>query len=111
MVRRGNIENKKSSKIDKDMQVNVSKKIDRKIFVGGRRKFIISAFSLFGLVGWSVAVPTIIAAYLGMYVDEHYPSEHLSYTLYFILFGILLGCYNAMLWIKRENDKINKEYK
>ncbi|MGN0929246.1 MAG: AtpZ/AtpI family protein [Alphaproteobacteria bacterium] len=110
MVREGNIENKKSSRIDRDMQLNVSKKIDRKLSAKKRKQFVLRAFSLFGLVGWSVGVPTVICAYIGMYIDNHYPSKYISYTLYFILFGLVAGCYNAFRWVKREKDKLDKEY-
>ena len=110
MVREGNIENKKSSKIDRNMQIDVSKKIDRKLNAKTRRQFLLRAFSLFGLIGWSVAIPTIICAYIGMYVDRHYPSKYISYTLYFILFGLVAGGYNAFRWMKREKDRLDKEY-
>ena len=32
-------------------------------------------FGMFGLIGWSVAVPTLLGAGLGLWLDKHYPSR------------------------------------
>lgn len=109
MVKEGNIQNKNSSKIDKDMEITVSKKIDRKLLAGPKKNFVIRAFSLFGLVGWSIVIPAVLCAYIGMWFDEKYKSASISYTFYFILFGLLVGCYNAFRWVKREKERLDKE--
>lgn len=110
MVKEGNIKLKTKSKVDREMEITVSKKIDRKLRLKKDRSFIIKAFSLFGLVGWSVGIPVVICAYLGLWLDEKYPTT-ISYTLYFILFGFIAGIYNAFRWVKRENDYLDREEK
>ena len=30
---------------------------------------------MMGLIGWSVAIPTLIGAALGLWLDEHYPAS------------------------------------
>jgi ATP synthase protein I len=58
---------------------------------------------MFGLVGWSVAIPTVIAVALGRWIDATWPS-HVSWTLMLLFIGIVLGCLNAWYWITRESD-------
>lgn len=108
-MKEGNIQSKKNTRIDKNMQNVVSKKINRKLCLMKKRGFVLRAFSLFGLVGWSVGIPTILFAYLGLWLDSKYPSIYISYTFYFVLFGLILGCYNSWRWIKKEKDLLDKE--
>jgi ATP synthase protein I len=57
---------------------------------------------MFGLVGWSVAVPTVIGIALGLWFDRHFPGR-VSWTLTLLIVGVALGCLNAWYWIKQEN--------
>ena len=56
---------------------------------------------MFGLVGWSVAIPTAAGVYLGVKMDQWYPGE-MSWPLTGVVVGITIGCLNAWLWIRRE---------
>ena len=58
---------------------------------------------MFGLVGWSIAIPTLIGIALGIWLDERWPGQA-SWTLTFLIIGIALGCINAWYWIKQENE-------
>ena len=58
---------------------------------------------MFGMVGWSIALPTLLGAALGSWLDKRWPGE-VSWTLSLILIGLALGCLNAWYWIKQEND-------
>ena len=58
---------------------------------------------MFGLVGWSIALPTLAAIFLGVWIDHTWPSR-ISWTLTLIFVGVVLGCLNAWRWIKRENE-------
>ena len=42
---------------------------------------------MFGLIGWSVAIPTLLGAALGQWVDKHYPGRF-SWTLTLLLLGL-----------------------
>jgi ATP synthase protein I len=54
-----------------------------------------------GLVGWSVTIPTLIGAALGMWVDKRYPSTY-SWTLMLLFAGLTIGCLNAWKWVDSE---------
>lgn len=56
---------------------------------------------MFGMVGWSVAVPTILGLLLGIWIDRTW-SGQASWTLMGLLAGVILGCYNAWYWVKKE---------
>jgi len=61
-------------------------------------------FGMFGLVGWSVAIPTLLGVTAGIWIDKTWPSPY-SWTLMFLLFGVIIGCFNAWYWVKRESRK------
>jgi ATP synthase protein I len=63
---------------------------------------------MMGLVGWSVAVPTLLGAALGIWLDKHHPGNH-SWTLMLLLIGLMLGCLNAWHWVAKEDRKIREE--
>jgi ATP synthase protein I len=65
-------------------------------------------FSVFGLIGWSVAVPTLLGSLLGWWLDKNHPASR-SYTLMLLVIGLMLGCLNAWYWVKKENKDINEE--
>ncbi len=58
---------------------------------------------MFGLVGWSVAVPTLIGIAVGVWADRRWPGE-VSWTLTLLIIGVALGCLNAWYWIKQESE-------
>lgn len=62
---------------------------------------------MFGLIGWSVAIPTLLGVALGIWIDHTWPSRY-SWTLMLLLLGIILGCLNAWRWISQESQKIDK---
>jgi ATP synthase protein I len=57
---------------------------------------------MFGLVGWSVAVPTVLGIALGLWLDAKLDSA-ISWTLTMLFVGVVLGCLNAWYWVKRES--------
>jgi ATP synthase protein I len=65
---------------------------------------------MFGLIGWAVAVPTLIGVALGVYLDSRWPSP-ISWTLICLFIGVMLGCVNAWFWVKRERRKIEEDRK
>lgn len=78
----------------------------------GKSRSIWFGFAMFGLVGWSVAVPTLLGVALGVWIDKHYPSRH-SWTLMLLVIGLIIGCLNAWYWVKKEQQEIytDLEYK
>ena len=61
-----------------------------------------------GLIGWSITVPTVLGAALGLWVDKHYPSRF-SWTLMLLLIGLVIGCLNAWHWVASEYDKMQED--
>ncbi|MDI6854210.1 MAG: AtpZ/AtpI family protein [Deltaproteobacteria bacterium] len=59
---------------------------------------------MFGLVGWSVAIPTLIGIALGIWLDMTFPSGF-SWTLMLMFIGVILGCINAWHWVKKESQR------
>lgn len=59
---------------------------------------------MFGLVGWSVAIPTLIGIALGIWMDTRWPGRP-SWTLTFLIIGVALGCLNAWYWVKQESGR------
>lgn len=60
------------------------------------------SLGLFGLVGWSVAVPTLLGVALGLWIDAHWPSG-VSWTLTLLFVGVVVGCLHAWYWIKQQS--------
>jgi ATP synthase protein I len=58
---------------------------------------------MFGLVGWAVAVPTLLGIVAGVWLDRQFPGNP-SWTLTLLFVGVILGCINAWYWVRRESD-------
>ena len=56
-----------------------------------------------GLIGWSVAVPAILGAMLGLWWDRRHPGAH-SWTLTLLMAGLMIGCANAWHWMSAERS-------
>ena len=67
-----------------------------------------SGLGMIGLVGWSVAVPTLLGAALGIWLDKNYPVSY-SWTLTMLLIGMIIGCLNAWHWVTREDSVTHEE--
>ncbi len=70
-------------------------------------KTVWSGLGMMGLIGWSVAMPTVLGAALGLWLDKRYPNEH-SWTLMLLVAGLCLGCFNAWRWIDKEDKEIHQ---
>jgi ATP synthase protein I len=57
---------------------------------------------MLGLVGWAVTVPILLCIALGIWLDSALPLGF-SWTLTFLVIGVIIGCINAWYWIKRES--------
>lgn len=66
-----------------------------------RRESVWYGLGMFGLVGWSVAVPIVAGTALGIWIDQRWPGE-VSWTLTLLIAGAGLGAFNAWYWVQRE---------
>ena len=63
---------------------------------------------MMGLIGWSVVVPTLLGAALGLWLDQNYPGGR-SWTLALLVAGLAIGCFNAWRWVAKEDQAMRKE--
>jgi ATP synthase protein I len=63
---------------------------------------------MMGLIGWSVAIPTLLGAALGLWLDRSYPGGR-SWTLALLVGGLTIGCWNAWHWVAREDAEMRDE--
>jgi len=63
---------------------------------------------MMGLIGWSVVVPTLIGAALGLWLDKNHPVKQ-SWTLALLVAGLVIGCVNAWHWVAKEDKAIHDE--
>ena len=63
---------------------------------------------MIGLIGWTVALPSVLGALIGMWLDKHHPRSH-SWALALLVAGLTLGCVQAYRWMSREEKKIREE--
>lgn len=86
----------------KELPDTIEDKVKRRMKARSREKHSVwFGLGMFGLVGWSVAVPTILGIAIGVWLDKH-STSHISWTLTLLILGVALGCLNAWFWIKRE---------
>jgi ATP synthase protein I len=58
---------------------------------------------MFGLVGWTVAVPTLLGLAFGAFLDGRIDSS-VSFTITFLVVGAAIGASMAWYWIRRESE-------
>jgi len=57
----------------------------------------------FGMIGWSIAVPSVGGAFLGLWLDRVAP-QNFSWTIALLLGGVVVGGFIAWGWIAKEGD-------
>ncbi len=86
----------------------VEEKAKRKLKAQSENKYSVwSGFALFGIVGWSIVVPTLLGAILGVWLDKSY-AQSFSWTISLMLLGLVVGCLVAWKWIDKENKEMNQ---
>ena len=63
---------------------------------------------MMGLIGWSVVVPTLLGAALGIWLDNRHPGSY-SWTLMLLVIGLVIGCVNAWHWVAKEDKEMREE--
>lgn len=58
---------------------------------------------VFGMVGWTVAVPTVGGIFFGLWLDNNLPQDF-PWVLALMLGGVTLGSFIAWAWIGREGS-------
>jgi ATP synthase protein I len=100
---------KKTSKNEPTLAGRIGTKAARKLKARRNAKpGVWFGLGMMGLIGWSVVVPTLLGAALGLWVDKHYPGK-LSWTLALLVAGLTVGCLNAWLWVSKEDKAMQEE--
>ncbi|MGD2171070.1 MAG: AtpZ/AtpI family protein [Gammaproteobacteria bacterium] len=90
---------------DQHLQKEVERKAERKL--RARREEARTAWfwlGMFGLVGWSIAIPALIGVALGIWIDRRWPGPA-SWTLTLLIIGVAVGCLNAWYWVRQESTR------
>lgn len=63
----------------------------------------LSQVGVFGIIGWSIAIPVLIGIAIGNWIDTSWTTP-ISWTLILMLVGVVIGCLNAWYWIQKESQ-------
>ena len=99
---------KKSSQNEPTFAGQVGAKAARKLKARKSTHGVWFGLGMMGLIGWSVVVPTLLGAALGLWLDEHYPGQH-GWTLALLVGGLSVGCLNAWHWVAKEDKAMRDE--
>jgi ATP synthase protein I len=83
-------------------------KAARKLKARKSRSGVWFGLGMMGLVGWSVVVPTLLGAALGVWLDQHHPGKH-PWTLALMVIGLAIGCLNAWYWVAQQDKAMRDE--
>ncbi len=94
----------KRKKAQEEMSKNIGRKGHRKQQAQQSEQHSIwFGLGMFGIVGWSVSIPTLLFLALGIWLDS-ITRNSISWTLTFLVVGIFIGCLNAWYWVKQESE-------
>ncbi len=96
--------NKGSKGVEDKFSRQVGSREVRKLKARSERRYsaLVKGLRMTGLVGWTVATPTLIGVALGKWLDNVLP-QRFSWTLTLLMCGLILGCFNAWYWLKKES--------
>jgi ATP synthase protein I len=98
----------KSAKPEQSLSEEVGAKAARKLKARRNPSSVWFGLGMMGLIGWSVVVPTLAGAALGIWLDHYYPGKH-GWTLALLVAGLALGCFNAWHWVSKEDQEMRNE--
>ncbi|MBD3270914.1 MAG: ATPase F0F1 [Elusimicrobia bacterium] len=93
---------------DKFQYIIRNKEIRRQRALKNRDRSLWFWFGTFGIVGWSVMIPTVAGIGLGIWLDLIWKSR-ISWTLTGTVIGVATGCLNAWYWVSKERKIIEEE--
>ena len=103
-----NEEPTRTSKNEPDLAGQIGAKAARKLKARKSTQGVWFGLGMMGLVGWSVVVPTLLGAALGLWLDQHHPGKH-AWTLALLVVGLAIGCLNAWYWVAQQEKAMQEE--
>jgi ATP synthase protein I len=89
----------------------VKAKADRKLRARHKReRSFWFGLGTIGMVGWSIAIPAVVGALAGRWIDAKWPGP-ISWTLVLLLIGLVAGCLNAWRWVEQELKDMEQDRK
>lgn len=76
----------------------------RKVRGRGQGEGFLSWLGAFGIVGWSIALPTVVGIAIGIWLDRRLASSF-SWTITLLFVGVLVGCAIAWYWVRKESAR------
>ena len=98
-------ENKKDSSL---FSKQIGEKEKRKLKALHNKNNIWLGIGMMGMIGWSVAVPTLLGAAFGIWLDKAYPQSF-SWTLPLLFTGLIIGIVIAWYWVANENKEMHQK--
>lgn len=89
---------------EEKFRADIAKKAERKMESRREKglKGVWYGLGTFGMVGWAVAIPTLIMTAVGIWLDTAADSG-ISWTLTGVFVGAILGSLNAWYWVRKES--------
>ena len=101
-------EPKKTSEEGSTLAGQIGTKAARKLKARKSTQGVWFGLGMMGLIGWSVVVPTLLGAALGLWLDNHHPGKH-AWTLALMVVGLAIGCANAWYWVTQQDKAMRDE--
>jgi ATP synthase protein I len=99
---------RKTSRNEPGFAGQIGVKVTRKLKARQSNSGVWFGLGMVGLIGWSVVVPTLLGAALGIWLDKHHPGRH-AWTLSLLVAGLVIGCWNAWHWVAKEDKAMRDE--
>lgn len=94
---------KKKLSTEEELLEKIEKDSSKKIKSQEEGSEIMFGLGLFGIVGWSISIPTLLGVALGVYLDKKF-TQSFSWTITLLFAGVILGAFNAWRWVKEKTD-------
>ena len=98
----------KSAKDHAAFSREIGAKAARKLRARKSTQGVWLGLGMMGLIGWSVVLPTLLGAALGIWLDNRRPGSH-SWTLMLLIIGLAIGCLNAWHWVAKEDREMREQ--
>ena len=92
---------KKRLSTEEELLEKIKKDSTKKIKSQEEGSEIMFGLGLFGIIGWSISIPTVMGIALGVFLDKKF-TQSFSWTLTLLFAGIVLGSFNAWHWIEEK---------
>jgi ATP synthase protein I len=73
---------------------------------GNSARAVWFGLGMMGVIGWSVVIPTVGGAAIGLWLDKHFAAGT-RWTLTLLVAGLSIGCINAWLWVAKEDKAMH----